>query len=60
MKYKVSCYNGGAIFGLDLVFIKPDDVVVVVDARTEQQAIFEAKQVVSRDFYKVIEIVDGG
>lgn len=57
MKYRVSCYNGGPFLGMDLVFIKPDEATVTVDANNEDQAINEAKKQVTRDYYKVIETI---
>ena len=56
MKYKISCYNGGPILGWDWVFIKPDEIIANVEARSEKEAIFEAKQSVKRDYYKVIGV----
>jgi len=57
MKYKVSCYNGGPLLGLDWVFIKPDEVIIEVEAYKEDEAISKAKTRVKRDFYKVVEII---
>lgn len=56
MKYKISCYNGGPLLGLDWVFIKPDEVIVDVEAGNEDQAISEASKKVTRDYYKVIGV----
>jgi hypothetical protein len=44
MKYKVSCYKGVPFFKIDWVFIKPDDVIVDVEANSEAEAIVEAKK----------------
>jgi hypothetical protein len=57
MKYKVSCYNGGPLFGLDWVFIKPDEVIVEIEANSEYEAKIEAAKKVTRDFYKVVAII---
>ena len=56
MKYRVSCYNGGPLFGLDWVFIKPDEVIVEIEANSEYEARLEAAKKVIRDFYKVVEV----
>ncbi len=56
MKYKVSCYNGGPLFGLDWVFVKPDEVIVNVEAKTDKEAIKLAKELIERDYYKVIGV----
>ena len=58
MKYKVSCYNGGPLFGLDWVFIKPDEVIAEVETNSEAEAIVEARKRTVRDYYKVIRIYD--
>ena len=58
MKYKVSCYNGGPFLKMDWVFIKPDDVIVDVEAHSEAEALVEARKRVVRDYYKVIRIND--
>ena len=55
MKYKVSCYNGGPFLKMDWVFIKPDDVIVEVEANSEAEALAEARKRITRDFYKVIK-----
>ena len=57
MKYKVSCYNGGPLFGLDLVFIKPDEVIIEVDAYNEDEALNMAITRIKRDFYKVVAVI---
>ena len=57
MKYKISCYNGGPLLGLDWVFIKPDEVIVEIEAETEHQAILAARSKVIRDYYKVIGVI---
>jgi hypothetical protein len=57
MKYKVSCYNGGPLFGFDWVFIKPDEVIVEIEANSEYEAKIEAAKKVTRDFYKVVEVI---
>ena len=56
MKYKISCYNGGPLLGMDWVFVKPDETIIVVDADDEEKAIMRAKWRVKRDYYKVVEI----
>jgi uncharacterized membrane protein (UPF0127 family) len=56
MKYRVSCYNGAPLLGIDLVFVKPDEAVVEVDAENEPQAIGEARKKVTRDYYKIIGV----
>jgi hypothetical protein len=56
MRYRVSCYNGGPLLGLDWVFIKPDEAIIEVDANNENEAINNAKLKVDRDYYKVIGI----
>ncbi|VVB60170.1 Uncharacterised protein [uncultured archaeon] len=56
MKYKVSCYNGGPFFKFDWVFVKPDDVIVDVEANSEAEALVEARKRVVRNYYKVIRI----
>jgi len=56
MEYKVSCYNGGPIFGFDWMLIRPDEVIVSIEARSESEAIFEAKLLVKRDYYKIVEM----
>lgn len=56
MKYKVSCYNGGPIFGFDWVFIKPDEVIVEVETYDEAKAIATAKWRIKRDYYKVVGV----
>lgn len=55
-KYRVSCYNGGPFLKADWVFIKPDEVIVDVEAETEAEAIAKARAKVVRDFYKVIAV----
>jgi hypothetical protein len=55
-KYRVSCYNGGPLLKADWVFIKPDEVVVEVDAETEAEAIGKARAKVVRDYYKVVSV----
>ncbi len=55
-KYRVSCYNGGPLLKADWVFLKPDEVVVDVDAETEAEAISKARMKVVRDYYKVISV----
>ena len=57
MKYKVSCYNGGPIFGWDWVFIKPDETIVEVEGEDENRAIIMARGKVTRDYYKIIEVI---
>ena len=56
MRYKVSCYNGGPILGLDWVFIKPDEIIVNAEAKSEAEAIQIAREAVTRDYYKVIGV----
>ena len=56
MKYRISCYNGGPIFGFDWVFIKPDEVIVEVETDSESKAILEARSKVIRDYYKVVGV----
>ena len=56
MKYKISCYNGGPLLGIDWVFIKPDEVIVEVEASNEPEAKCKATSRVMRDFYKVIGV----
>jgi len=56
MRYKVSCYNGDPIFGMDWVFIKPDEVIVEIEAENERDALGEAMKKVDRDYYKVIGV----
>ncbi len=58
MKYKVSCYNGGPLFKMDWVFIKPDDVIVDVETNSEAEALVEARKRVVRDHFKVIRVND--
>jgi hypothetical protein len=58
MKYKISCYNGGPLLRMDWVFIKPDDVIVDIEANNEAEAIIEARKRVVRDYHKVIKVND--
>jgi hypothetical protein len=57
MIYKISCYNGGPLFGLDWVFIKPDEVIIEVEAYKEDEAINMARTRIKRDFYKVVAVI---
>ena len=57
MKYQVSCYNGGPIFGFDWVLIKPDEAVVEVEAESEADAISGVRSKIVRDYYKVIRVL---
>lgn len=56
MKYTVTCYNGSPIFGLQIPFVRFEEVQVEVDADSESGAISLARGKVSRDYYEVIRI----
>lgn len=56
MKYTVTCYNGGPIFGFQIPFIRINEVRVEVDADGENGAISIARSKVDRDYYEVISI----
>jgi len=56
MKYTVTCFNGGPIFGFQIPFVRLDEVRVEVDADSENGAISIAKSKVTRDYYEVISI----
>ena len=43
---------------MDWVFIKPDDVIVEVEANSEAEGLAEARKRVVRDHYKVIRVND--
>ena len=56
MKYTVTCYNGGPIFGFQIPFVRLNEVLVEVDADSENGAITVARSKVNRDFYEVVSI----
>ena len=56
MKYTVTCFNGGPIFGIQIPFVRLDEVRVEVDADSESGAISIARSKVTRDYYEVIDI----
>ena len=56
MKYTVTCFNGGPIFGFQIPFVRLDEVRVEVNADTESRAISFARSKVTRDFYEVIGV----
>lgn len=56
MKYTVTCFNGGPLFGIQIPFVRLDEVRVEADVDNENAAITFAKSKVTRDYYEVIKI----
>ena len=56
-KYKVKCYNGGPLFGLQIPFVDLNRADVEVEADNESEAISKARSKVYRDYYEVIGVV---
>lgn len=56
MKYTITCYNGGPVFGFKIPFVRLEEVQIEVDADSESGAITIARSKVDRDYYEVIGI----
>lgn len=56
MKYTVTCYNGGPVFGFKIPFVRLEEVQVEVDADSENGSITIARGRVTRDYYEVIGV----
>ena len=56
MKYTVTCFNGGPVFGFQIPFVRLEEARVDVESNTESDAISLARSKVSRDFYEMVGV----